>query len=136
MSPASPAASYSYAIVRLVPRVERDEFLNVGVILFVRASRTLCALIGINPERIRQLDPDADICAINAHLELFRSVCDAAPGAGPIGDLPADERFHWLTAPRSTVIQMSAVHEGRTPDIEATLSDLFDRYVARSHEGT
>lgn len=131
MSPASPAEWYSYAVVRVVPHVERDEFVNVGVILFVRASRTLCALIEPDTERIRMIDPDADLASINAHLDHFRAVCDASADAGPIGDLPADERFHWLTAPRSTVIQVSPVHEGQTNDPQTTLKELFARYVAR-----
>lgn len=135
MSPASPAEWYSYAVVRVVPRVEREEFVNSGVILFVRASRTLRARIDVEAERILALDARADTKRIQAHLELFSAVCAAAPEAGPIGELPADERFHWLTAPRSTIIQVSPVHEGRSSDIDATLDDLFTRYVARQGEG-
>lgn len=131
MSPASPAEWYSYAVVRVVPRVEREEFVNAGVILFIRASRTLCARIEVEPERILYLDPDADVESINAHLRHFSAVCDGAPEAGLIGELPADERFHWLTAPRSTIIQVSPVHEGRTSDPEQTIEKLFERYVAR-----
>ena len=131
MSPVSPAEWYSYAVVRVVPRVEREEFVNVGVILFVRASRMLCALIEPDPERIRLIDANADLDAINAHLALFSAVCEASPEAGPIGALPADERFHWLTAPRSTVIQVSPVHEGWTSDAQETLKELFERYIAR-----
>ncbi|MEZ4524056.1 MAG: DUF3037 domain-containing protein [Thermomicrobiales bacterium] len=129
MPPESPAEWYSYAVVRIVPRVERAEFINAGVILFVRATRLICAKIELDEEHVRRIDPAADIDGIRKHLELFTAVCDAAPEGGPIAELPADERFHWLTAPRSTIIQLSPVHEGCTDDPEATLGRLFHAYV-------
>ncbi len=131
MSRVSHAEWYSYAVVRIVPRVERDEFVNAGVILFVRSSRTLCARLELEPERIQRLDPDADLAQIAAHLDLFEAIATAGPEAGMIGELPADERFHWLTAPRSTIIQLSPIHEGCTNDPQQTLDDLFGRYIAR-----
>ena len=132
MSPESPVEWYSYAVVRIVPRVEREEFVNAGVVLLVRARRALCARFNVDTSRVLHLDPDADIESIDAHLALMDAVCRAEAGAGPIGELPADERFHWLTAPRSTIVQVSPVHEGRTTDIENTLDELFERYVVRS----
>ncbi len=129
MSPESPVEWYSYAVVRVVPRVEREEFVNVGVVLFARASNTLCARIRLDPSRLLTLDPQADLNLIASHLRAFESICRGDPDAGPMGELPLSERFHWLTAPRSTVIQVSPVHEGRAADLKSTLDELFEGYV-------
>jgi hypothetical protein len=134
MSPASPAEWYSYAVVRIVPRVERGEFLNVGIILFVRSSRLLCCRLAADWKRLQLLDPAADIEELQDHLELMEAICEADNRGGPISELPADERFHWLTAPRSTILQVSAVHEGTTEKIESTLDALFKRYVGTPNE--
>ena len=132
MSPDLPGEWYSYAVVRVVPRVERDEFVNVGVVLFAPVSGLLGARAALDRDRIRALDRDADLGDIEAHLRLYQDICDGNPDGGPIAELPASERFHWLTAPRSTVIQVSQVHEGWTTDLDVTFEQLFDRYVTGS----
>ena len=129
MLPVSPAEWYSYAIVRIIPRVERGESMNAGVILFLRAGGILCARMRLDRQKLAHLDPEADAALIDRHLQSFLAVCKGAPDAGPIAELPADERFHWLTAPRSTIVQTSPVHEGRTSDVERTLACLFRQFV-------
>jgi len=116
---------YSYAVVRVVPRVERGECINVGVILFAREARYLAARIELDPARLRALAPEADVAAIERHLETLVAVCEGRPEGGPVAALPPPERFHWLTAPRSTVIQTSPVHGGVTTDPAATLEELL-----------
>jgi hypothetical protein len=120
---------YSFAIVRVVPRVERGECVNVGVVLFVRERRYLAARIEVDPARLLALAPDLDLPLVERHLASFQAICDGGPAGGPLGDLPAAERFHWLTAPRSTIIQTSPAHVGRTLDPAAELERLLDAYV-------
>ena len=127
--PASPTVWYSYAIVRVVPRVERGECINVGVVLFARPRRFLEARMALDPARLRALAPDADDALIARHLETFVAICAGQPAGGPLAALPQSERFHWLTAPRSTMIQTAPVHVGRCADPTAALDDLLDRYV-------
>lgn len=130
---ASPSAShavwYSYAIIRVVPRVERGECLNVGVVLFARERGFLQARVELNPDRLRALAPDANLKLIDQHLRAFSAICQGQSEGGWIATLPLSERFHWLTAPRSTVIQTSAVHVGVTEDPESALEDLLDTFV-------
>jgi hypothetical protein len=120
---------YSYAIVRVVPRVERGEYVNVGVVLFVRELRYLAARIELVPPRLLALAPDLDLALVERHLASFVAICDGRPDGGPLADLPPAERFHWLTAPRSTMIQTSPAHVGRTLDPAAELDRLLDAYV-------
>ena len=120
---------YSYAVVRVVPRVERGEFLNAGVILFARETRFLAARIALDESRLRAFAPTLDFPAVARHLESFVAVCDGSPEGGPISRLPQSERFHWLTAPRSAVIQTSPVHIGRCDDPHTALDDLYDTLV-------
>ena len=120
---------YSYAVIRVVPRVERGECLNVGVVLFARESGYLEARVQLDPARLRALAPDADPAPIERHLRTFSAVCAGAAEGGPVAALPPSERFHWLTSPRSTVIQTSAVHVGMTANPRATLGELFDALV-------
>jgi Protein of unknown function (DUF3037) len=127
--PASPTAWYSYALVRVVPRVERGECINVGVILFARTRRYLAARVALDHARLRALAPDANLPLIGRHLDNFLAICAGDPAGGPLAALPHSERFHWLTAPRSTIIQTSPVHIGRSDDPTAALEDLLDRYV-------
>jgi hypothetical protein len=122
-------AWYSYAIIRVVPRVERGEFVNAGVILFARELDFLDARVELDHERIRALIPNADLPLIERHLRAFQAICAGAPEGGPMAELPPSERFHWLTAPRSTVIQTSPVHVGRTDDPAAALEDLLNNFV-------
>ena len=120
---------YDYAIVRVVPRVERGEQVNVGVILSCVDGEFLEARIEVDPARLRALDPALDLDAIQAGLDAIMTVCAGGPAAGPIGALPPRGRFRWLVSPRSTVIQMSPVHTGRTTDPPAALERLLDTMV-------
>ncbi len=122
---ATPYASYDYALIRVVPRVERDEFLNVGVILFCRTRRYLGARVRLDPQRLAVLAPDLDPADAERHLALIPRICAGGRDAGPIGGLTVAERFHWLVTPRSTVIQTSPVHCGLCHDPAVTLDRLF-----------
>jgi hypothetical protein len=113
----------------VVPRVERGECINAGVILFVRQRRFLEARIELDPDRLRALAPAADLALIERHLQTFPAICAGVTEAGPLAELPQSERFHWLTAPRSTVIQTSPVHVGCTEDPAAELERLLDAFV-------
>ena len=124
-------SSFDYAIVRVVPRVEREEFINTGVILFCRTERFLGALIELNTERLRVLAPDVDLLPVQRHLNLIPLVCSGGTEAGSIGRLSQSERFHWLVSPRSTIIQTSPVHSGICSDPEAALQHLLETMVRR-----
>jgi len=124
--------TYDYAIVRVVPRVDRGEQVNVGVILSCADTDFLDARIEVDEAVLRALDPDVDLDAVRANLEVIPTVCRGGADAGPIGLLPARNRFRWLVAPRSTIIQPSAVHTGRTSDPAACLDHLMDRIVRRA----
>jgi hypothetical protein len=121
--------SYDYAVIRIVPRVERQEFVNAGVILWCQAQDLLTARIELDETRVRMLDASVEIDAIRRHLASFAIICTGGPDSGPIGKLPKRERFDWLVAPRSTVIQTSAVHTGRCADPDATIERLLDTMV-------
>jgi hypothetical protein len=120
---------YDYAVVRVVPRVEREEFVNAGVILSCPSCRFLDARIELNEKRLVAVDPSVDLQAVRSHLATIPAICGDGDGAGPIGKLPQRERFHWLVAPRSTIIQTSRVHTGRCSDPESVLERLMDRMV-------
>jgi hypothetical protein len=120
---------YSYAIVRVVPRVERGECVNVGVVLFVRERRYLAARIEVDPARLLALAPDLDLALVERHLTSFLAICNGEAAGRPLADLPPAERFHWLTAPRSTIIQTSPAHVGWTFDPPTELGRLLDTYV-------
>ena len=124
---------YSYAIVRVVPCVERGEFLNVGVVLFSRELDFLGARFEVDENRLRSLAADVDIPTVERHLATFRAICNGEPSGGPIAALPKPERFHWLVAPRSTMIQTSPVHVGRSQDAERALEDLLQEFVWPPH---
>jgi DUF3037 family protein len=126
---ATPMMWYSFAIVRLVPRVERGECVNVGVVLFARERRFLAARFEPDPDRLRALAPDLDLALVERHLTTFLAIAAGQRAGGPVADLPPAERFHWLTAPRSTIIQTSPAHVGRTADPDAELERLLDAYV-------
>jgi hypothetical protein len=127
--PAPRTVWYSYAIVRVVPRVERGECLNVGVVLFAREAGYLAARIQLDAARLQALAPGIDLAPIERHLASFAAIAAGRPEGGPLAALPPPERFHWLTAPRSTVIQTSPAHEGTTADPAATLDDLLATFV-------
>jgi hypothetical protein len=125
--------AFEYAVIRVVPSVAREEFVNAGVVLFSRAADFLGCEIALDPTRLRALIGDAplDLDAVTAHLQAMREVCAGEPAAGPIAGLPPSERFHWLVAPRSTAIQISPVHGGVSEDPALTLRHLFQALVAR-----
>lgn len=123
------AASYDYVTVRVTPRVDRGEFVNAGVILFCLTRGFLAARIHFDPARTLALWPDAGCETIARHLEAIPRICSGDPSAGPIALLSRRERFHWLAAPRSTVIQMSPVHSGLCNLPAAALDDLFAKLV-------
>lgn len=121
--------TYDYAIVRVVPRVERGECINVGVILSCVDSDFLDARLELDPARLLALDPTVDLEAVRAGLAAILPICAGSPDAGAIGTLPPRERFRWLVSPRSTVVQMSPVHTGRTTDPVAALDHLVATMV-------
>jgi hypothetical protein len=121
--------TYDYAVVRIVPRVERGERVNVGVILSCVDSDILKCRLELDEPRLLALDPGADLEAIRGGLAVIAKVCRGGPDAGTIGELPARERFRWLVSPRSTMIQTSPVHTGRTSDPNRELERLFDQMV-------
>jgi hypothetical protein len=125
-----PGLAFSYAVVRVVPRVEREEFVNVGVIVYCAERRWIGCQLATDSTRLRALAPHVDAAEIERHLEALRAVCAGEPEAGPIAALPPSERFHWLVAPRSTAIQTSAVHSGIADDPAAALARLYDTLVA------
>jgi hypothetical protein len=123
--------SYDYAIVRVVPRVERQEFINAGVIVACQQHGFLDACIELDEQRVLALDAGSDLPAIRKHLGSIPLICRGGAGAGPIGRLSQRERFHWLVAPRSTVIQTSPVHTGRCSDPQQTLQRLLATMVRK-----
>lgn len=125
-----PAAhSFDYAVVRVVPRVDREEFVNAGVILFCLVRGYLGARVALDAARVRALHPGADLAIIEEHLASVPLIAAGGDGAGPIGRLPLRERFHWLVAPRSTIVQVSPVHSGLCDDPAVTLDQLMERMV-------
>ena len=121
--------SYDYAVIRVVPRVERQEFVNAGVIVWCREQDVLEARIELDESRLSALDATADLAAVRRHLESITRICAGGDGAGELGKLSKRERFDWLVAPRSTIIQTSPVHTGRCDDIVATLEHLLATMV-------
>jgi hypothetical protein len=128
----SERCSYDYALVRVVPRVERGERMNVGVILFCPERAFLDARVELDEPRLLALMPtlsEAELEEIRGHLADIERIARGEPGAGPIGELPQAQRFHWLAAPRSTVVQPSPVHAGLTSDPAGALDTLFATLV-------
>jgi hypothetical protein len=124
-----PPSPFQYAIVRVVPRVERGECVNVGVVLFCRPRRFLAARLALDEARLLALAPDVDLAAVRGHLDALARIAAGDAAAGAIAALPASERFHWLVAPSSTVIQCSPVHTGLTDDPERELDRLVAQLV-------
>jgi Protein of unknown function (DUF3037) len=122
--------AFDYAIVQVVPRVDRDERFNAGVILFCPAAAFLGCRIALDEARLRALAPDVDLAAVAAQLDAIRAVAAGEAGAGPIARLSPSERFHWLTTPRSTVVQPSSGHAGLCEDPTVALDRLFRSAVA------
>jgi hypothetical protein len=128
--PEPDAKPFTYLILRVVPSVERGERFNVGVVLFCRQRGFLGARIELDAARLAALAPGVPVDEVRRHLVALVRVAEGAPDAGPIAALPASERFGWLAAPSSTIVQASEVHTGLSHDPEATLHALFERLVA------
>ncbi|MCO6496323.1 MAG: DUF3037 domain-containing protein [Chitinophagaceae bacterium] len=120
---------YEYAVIRVVPRVERSEFVNAGVILFSKKASYIGMKYTIDEEKIKALYSEADIEKIKGLLEAFEKICYAEADSGPIGQLDIPERFRWLTAKRSTIIQTSDVHPGLCSNPEKKLQQLYNELV-------
>lgn len=120
---------FEYAVIRLVPKVEREEFLNIGVILYCAKQRFLQASYLIDENKLLALAPDIDLEEIIAHVCSFERICAGGNDAGPIGRLDMASRFRWLTATRSTVLQTSKVHPGFCIDAAEMLGKLYDQLV-------
>ena len=120
---------YDYAVIRVVPKVDREEFINAGVILSCPDLSFLEARIKLSEARLLALDPNVDLDLVRNHLATIPTICRGGDGAGSIGQLPQRQRFHWLVAPRSTVIQTSPVHTGRSADPVALLDHLVATMV-------
>lgn len=125
-----PSNPFEYAVIRVVPQVAREEFINVGVILYCKASRFLDMEFQLDEARLLALHPHADVADIRTHLEAFQAIARGASDAGPIAQLDAASRFRWLTARRSTVIQTSQVHPGLCGQPAETLLRLYKALVA------
>jgi hypothetical protein len=123
--------AFQYAIVRVVPHVERGECLNAGVVLFSRRHGFLGARTALDEAALAGLAPDCEPAGVRAQLETLERVAAGDPDGGPIAALDPSERFHWLTAPSSTIVQSSAVHTGLTSDPAGELDHLFERLVSR-----
>jgi molybdopterin-guanine dinucleotide biosynthesis protein len=121
--------AFDYAVVRVVPRVDRGEFLNAGVIVFCPTRGYLESRIELDHARLQALAPSIDLAVVESYLEAIPKVCAGGGEAGSVGSLPQRARFHWLVAPRSTVIQTSAVHSGVHHDPKAALESLFEKLV-------
>jgi Protein of unknown function (DUF3037) len=121
--------SYDYAIVRVVPRVEREEFINAGVIVSCPSQEFLEARIALDEARLLALDPTVDLALVRTHLASIPAVCTGGDEAGSIGKLTQRERFHWLVAPRSTIIQVSPAHAGRAKDPREAIEHLLATMV-------
>jgi DUF3037 family protein len=121
--------SFDYAIIRIVPRVEREEFMNAGVILFCRTARFLASRVALDRDRLAALARQCDADEVESHLALIPRIAAGEPTAGPPTEWDLPERFHWLTAPRSTVVQVGPVHTGMTDNPARTLDHLFETMV-------
>lgn len=120
---------YEYAVLRIVPKVEREEFMNVGVVLYCRKGRYLKVKYLLNAGKITAFAPQLDINDLASYLEAFDRICQARPDSGTIGKLSAAERFRWLTATRSTVVQSSKVHPGLCAEPEEMLESIYNQMV-------
>lgn len=122
-------STFDYAVLRVVPRVEREELINAGVILYCRVKDFLEARIELDLERLKALAPEIDVPLVQEHLATFERIAKGGKDAGPIGRLTQAERFHWLTSPRSTILQTSPVHSGLCTSPAEAIERLMDRMV-------
>lgn len=123
---------FEYAVIRIMPRVEREEFMNTGVVLYCAKQKFLKAMIVPDDVRLHAFAPACDAAALREHLLAFERICTGGKGSGPIGALTIAERFRWLTATRSTVVQTSKVHPGFCMDAASMLATLYAKLVVPS----
>jgi hypothetical protein len=123
---------FAYAVVRIVPDIEREEFLNAGLILFCRPRQYLRAMTALDGEALRAVHPDSDAAAIGDQLRFVEAVAAGTLEAAPFASMSQSERFHWLTTPRSTLVQPGPLHAGMSDDPDATFDHLFNVLVSRS----
>ena len=129
MTPSPRPRPFSYAVLRVVPDIEREEFLNAGLVLFCRAGRYLRARTSLPLERLRALRPEADVDGIREQLALIERIAAGELRKGPLAGMSQSERFHWLTTPRSTAIQPGPIHGGMLEDPDATFEHLYASLV-------
>jgi hypothetical protein len=122
---------FEYAVIRVVPMVEREEFINVGIIIYSKQDKFLECKYSLNEERLRSLSDTIDINEIEQHLQAFERICKGADDSGPIGQLDTASRFRWLTATRSTVVQTSKVHSGFCENLQEALKKLHTQLVLK-----
>lgn len=122
---------FEYAVIRVVPHVEREEFLNAGVILYCSSEKFLKCITEVNEQRLKLLCDKIDFAELRKHIQSFERICDGGKDAGPIGKLSMPERFRWLTAARSTIVQTSKVHPGLCRDASEMLNRLFGQLVGQ-----
>jgi hypothetical protein len=120
---------FEYAVIRIVPRVEREEFINVGVILYSQSQKFLQMMYNINEQKLLHFSDQLDIPEITDHLKGYERICKGTEDSGPIGRLDPASRFRWLTATRSTIVQSSKVHSGFCQDPQKALGELFAQFV-------
>ncbi|HLO45927.1 MAG TPA: DUF3037 domain-containing protein [Leadbetterella sp.] len=121
---------YEYAVIRLVPRVERGEYINIGVVLYCKSLKTLDCVFHLNNARISALFPDLDLEEVEGHLLSFQKICQGTPDSGLIGSQDLASRFRWLTARRSTILQASEIHPGYCQQGKDALNKIFNEMVA------
>lgn len=129
MPPSRARIAYDFAVLRVVPHVHIGTFVNVGIVLHARTAEYLGIRVITEPATLRTLAPDVDTMLLVRYLRCYEGICRGDPAAGPIALLPSSERFHWLTAPRSDVLQSSPVHAGLGEHLDDTLAELFERFV-------
>jgi len=120
---------FEYAVIRVVPRVEREEFLNVGIIVYCKQQKFLKCLYQVDEDRLKVFCPQVDLIEMESHLKSFEQICAGSIEAGPIGQLDTASRFRWLAATRSTIVQTSKVHPGFTADLDKALKNLHAQLV-------
>ena len=121
--------TFEYAIIRLVPKVEREEFFNVGVILFSKRKKFLDIKYHINTDKLKAIAPELELEFLNDYLNAWKLICEGKASGGKIGEFEISDRFRWLAACRSTIIQSSKTHPGICKNPEAELHDIFEKYV-------
>ncbi len=121
--------TFEYAIIRLVPKVEREEFFNIGVILFSKRKKFLDIKYNINSDKLKALAPELDLNILNNYLNAWKLICEGNSSGGKIGELEISDRFRWLAACRSTIIQSSKIHPGLSDNPEKELQEIFKNYV-------